>query len=120
VSVEIPTERQLTALELAVFKRGLSLDAALRKAAVTQIGRVVEALEAETTRLLEQTADLGPLDTAAALRVGRTWRQILPLALRLHAQEAPTEQPPPEPATPSLAAQIAARTAAEESDEDMQ
>ena len=116
MSVEIPTKRELTALERAVFKQGLTLDAALREAAVTQIGRVVEALEAETTRLLGQTADLGPLDTAAALRVGRTWRQILPLALRLQAEESPTEPPAPEPAPPSLAAQIAAA----ESDDETQ
>ncbi len=109
-----PTSRELSALERAVFDRGLPLDAALRDAALSQIGRVIEALEAETARLLDQTAALEPLDTAAALRVGRTWRQILPTALLLQAEAAPHPDAVPEPATPPG---LAARIAAEQNDD---
>lgn len=115
MSAEAATPQQLTALELAVLKQGLSLDTALRNTAVIQIGRVVEALEAETTRLLEQTAALEPLDTAAALRIGKTWRQILPLALRLQAQDP---SPPSAAAAVAVRPSLAALIAAEENEDD--
>lgn len=103
-----PTLRELAALERAMLAKALTPDAELRNTARAQIGRVIEALDAETARLLAQTAALEPLDTAAALRVGRTWRQILPTALLL-AEDLPRPSAEPEPATPpGLAARIAA------------
>lgn len=90
-----------TALERAVAN-GKSLPDALRDASVQQLGRLVESLDAEVDRLERSE----PLDTAAALRVAKTWRQLLPL-MQMHERTAPPEPAQPAPKPLSLAQRIA-------------
>lgn len=97
----MPEARQ-TALERAV-ENGKSLPDALRDASVRQLGQLVEALDAEVERLKQSD----PLDTAAALRIAKTWRQLLPI-MQMHERTAPPAPEQPARAPLSLAQRIAA------------
>ena len=95
-----------TSIERAVLGDGLTIAAAVKKGAVDQIGRLVDALDAEVTRIAESD---GPLDVAAAHRVARTWRQLVPIMeMQERAAPGPTTTPPPAPLT--LTQRIAAET----------
>ena len=92
-----------TPIERAVLDQGISVAAAVRSAAVDQVGRLVAALDAEVARI-EKTE---PLDIVAATRVARTWRQLAPLMELREQAPLPAAAPAPEP--PSFAARIAAQ-----------
>ena len=85
---------------------GLSTAAAIRQAALEQVQRLMTTLDKELTRI-EQSE---PVDTTAALRIAKTYRQVGPAieALERWERRAPDEAPP-KPQPLGLAAQIAAR-----------
>ncbi|HUR86956.1 MAG TPA: hypothetical protein VMY78_16605 [Solirubrobacteraceae bacterium] len=84
-----------------MLDEGLSLPAALRSATLEQLGLLMVALGAEVDRI----AKTEPLDTVAALRVARAYRQLVPVM----EMSDPEPEPAAEESKPrSLAEEIAA------------